>query len=553
MFKSNRKVLLYIAILLLTNILAAIFFTRVDLTEEKRYSLSDASKNLVARLPEQVEIEVLLAGDELNPGFERLKSAVDETLAEFKHYGGSKVNWYFNNPMDIADATEQNAFIDSLVAMGVVPTNVFENKNGQKRETLVFPYALVRYGDKISVVQLLKDNVSQSAQVDLNQSYENLEYELATAIRKLSIAEKKKIGLLSQFTNLRPVNFAGLIDALQENYDLFIVDARTSESFNGLDAIILPKPDLPIDDSTKFKIDQFIMNGGRALFFVDGLKIDSIGLEGTFAQPFEHNLEDLFFKYGVRVNQNLIKDGASALPVPLVVGQMGDKPNIQPIPYRFFPLLNNFGNHLITKNLDIVLSKFPSSIDTVGNMGISKIPLLKTTPYTKVLNAPALVTYNDARTPTDDSTYNQGEQAIAYLLEGQFNSLYENRILADDPRSKYFRPNGEPSKLIICSDGDLLVNDVDRESGAPLPLGLDKLSKHVFGNLDFVKNAVDYLVDENGVITARGKEVRLRPLDSIKIAKNRTQIQIVNLLVPVLIIILLAIGRAWYWQKKYGN
>jgi ABC-2 type transport system permease protein len=543
----------FLLILVGVNILSVFFFFRKDLTEEKRYSLSDASKKMVSSLKEPVEVEVLLDGNGLPGGFERLKQAVTETLEEFKTYGGTNIVYTFFDPNTITDPARKNALMDSLYSKGIQPTNVFDTEGGKKTETLVFPYALISYQGKQETVLLLQGNQAQSAEEKLNQSYENLEYSFAGAIRKLTLTEKKKIGLLTEFTSLEPINFAGMIGSLQEYYDLYFVDAATSESFQGLDALILPKPDKRIDDSTKFKIDQFVMNGGKALFFMDGLKVDSIGLQGTYAQPFDHNLQDLFFKYGLRINQDIIKDGASASMVPLVVGNMGDKPNIQPIPYRFFPLINNFGESLITKNLDLVRSKFTSSIDTVASKGIQKSSLLMTTPYTKILHAPALVTYNDARSNTDEQEYNQGVKTIAYLLEGSFSSLYQNRILPSDPRSSYFKANGEPTKIIVCSDGDLIVNDIDRKTGQPLPLGYDRLSQHTFGNKDFLLNAIDYLVDENGVINARGKEVKLRPLDAIKTRDNRIQIQLINLLFPSLTIILLALLRSLYWRRKHAH
>ncbi len=543
----------FLLVLVGVNILSVFFFFRKDLTEEKRYSLSDASKKMVSSLKEPVEVEVLLDGNGLPGGFERLKQAVTETLEEFKTYGGTNIVYTFFDPNTITDPARKNALMDSLYSKGIQPTNVFDTEGGKKTETLVFPYALISYQGKQETVLLLQGNQAQSAEEKLNQSYENLEYSFAGAIRKLTLTEKKKIGLLTEFTSLEPINFAGMIGSLQEYYDLYFVDAATSESFQGLDALILPKPDKRIDDSTKFKIDQFVMNGGKALFFMDGLKVDSIGLQGTYAQPFDHNLQDLFFKYGLRINQDIIKDGASASMVPLVVGNMGDKPNIQPIPYRFFPLINNFGESLITKNLDLVRSKFTSSIDTVASKGIQKSSLLMTTPYTKILHAPALVTYNDARSNTDEQEYNQGVKTIAYLLEGSFSSLYQNRILPSDPRSSYFKANGEPTKIIVCSDGDLIVNDIDRKTGQPLPLGYDRLSQHTFGNKDFLLNAIDYLVDENGVINARGKEVKLRPLDAIKTRDNRIQIQLINLLFPSLTIILLALLRSLYWRRKHAH
>jgi ABC-2 type transport system permease protein len=326
-----KKVLVVLLILIGINILSAYVFIRADLTEEKRYSVSTATENLLENLQGEVFIKVYLNGEDLPGGFERLKRAVAETLDEFKTYGGSNISYRFIDPNAISDIVERDALMKSLVDKGMQPTNVVDTKNGRRVENLIFPYATVQFDNKETDVLLLKSNQSQTAQEKLNQSYENVEYELATAIRKLTLTEKKRIGMLTEFTKLPPENFAGLITELQSYYDLFILDAKASITFEGLDAIILPKPDFPVDDSTKLKLDQFIVNGGRAIFFVDGLKIDSIGLEGTYAQPLNTNIEDLLFKYGVRINKDMVKDGASAAVIPMVVGNMGDKPNIQPV------------------------------------------------------------------------------------------------------------------------------------------------------------------------------------------------------------------------------
>ena len=543
------KILAFVAAIVLVNLLASFIFYRVELTEEKRYSISDATKNLLENLDDEVVVKVYLDGDDLPGGFERLKRAVQETLEEFKVYGDNQIDYQFINPNAISDTQKREEFYKTLFDKGMQPTNIIDSKGGRKTENIIFPYATVRFGDKELTVLLLKGNQANDAQEKLNQSYENIEYEFATAIRKLTIKNKKKIGLLTEFTNLRPVNFAGLINSLQEYYDLFIVDAKTSPTFDGLDALIIPKPDRAIDDSTKYKIDQFVVNGGRALFFVDGLKVDSIGLEGTFAQPLVHNIDDLLFKYGVRINHNIVKDGASCGVVPMVVGNVGDKPNIQPMQYRYFPLINHFGNSLITKNIDMVFAKFAASMDTVKATRISKTPLLMTTPYTKVLNAPALITYNEARKETEEAEYKDGIKTIGYLLEGTFQSLYQNRILPSDVRSKTFKASNKPSKVVVCSDGDLIVNDVDRKTGNPYPLGFDKITQHTFGNKDFVMNAVDYLVDENGVITARGKEIKIRPLDKLRTRDERTKWQIINLVIPSLLVLLFGFIR-FAWRKR---
>ncbi|MFD2523433.1 gliding motility-associated ABC transporter substrate-binding protein GldG [Emticicia soli] len=546
------KILAIVGVIVVLNVLASFVFFRLDLTEEKRYSISDATKTLLGNLDKEILIKVYLGGTELPGGFERLKRAVNETLDEFQVYGGSRIDYRLIDPSAENDTKKREEFYAELMKKGMEPTRVIDNKNGRQVENIVFPYASVSYEGKEVPVLLLKGTEGRTAQEKLNQSYENVEYELANAIRKLTLKEKKKIGLLAEFTKLKPVSFADLITSLQERYDLFIIDAKQSPTFQGLDALILPKPDFPVDDSTKYKIDQYVMNGGRALFFVDGLKVDSVGLQGTYAQPLELNLTDLFFKYGVRINSNIVKDGASSAAIPMVVGNMGDKPNIQPIPYRFFPVINNFGKSLITNNLDLIFCRYVASIDTVQAAGVNKTPLLMTTPYTKVLNAPALVTYNEAHTETQQDDYNGGIKTIAYLLEGKFESLYKNRLLPSDPNYASFKAESVPTKMLVCSDGDLIVNDLSPKTGNPLPLGFDKTTQHVFGNKDFVLNAIDYMIDENGVIQARGKEIKLRPLDKLRTRDERTKWQIINIALPLGIVILFGIILFMLRKRKFA-
>jgi gliding-associated putative ABC transporter substrate-binding component GldG len=548
--------LLIIGGIVLLNIAASYFFFRFDLTEEKRYSLSDATQSLLENLSAEdstdVFVKVYLDGEELPGGFERLKRAVSETLEEFKVYGGTNINYKFINPNAETDKKKREDFYVDLAKKGMNPTRVVDTKNGRQVENIIFPYALVSAGGYEVPVLLLKGTQGKTAEEKLNQSNENVEYEIATAIRKLTLKERKKIGLLAEFTKLKPINFSDLIASLQERYDLFFIDAKSSPSFQGLDALILPKPDFPVDDSTKYKIDQFVMGGGSALFFVDGLKVDSVDLEGNFAQPLELNLTDLFFRYGVRINSNIIKDGASCALIPLVVGDLGDKPNIQPVPYRYFPLINNFGKSLITNNLDVVFSRYVASIDTVRAEGVTKIPLLMTSPYTKVLNAPVFVTFNDAQTDTEQVEYQGGIKTIAYLLEGKFQSLYKNRLLPNDSKFADFKAESLPTKIIVCSDGDLIVNEVSQKTGNPLPLGYDKTTQHTFGNKDFVMNAIDYLIDEDGVIQAKGKEVKLRPLDKIRTRDERTFWQILNIGLPVVLVLLFGFILQWVRRRNYG-
>lgn len=548
---KSKSLLIVLGILFL-NLIGTWFFFRADLTEDKRYSLSDAAKILVEQLESPIDVELYLAADDLPGGWERLKNATQETLDELKYYAGENLSYRFVNIDEIVDENQKAALLDTLFANGVRPTNIFDRSGGKKTENLVFPYARLSYEGKSEYVLLLKANGSLAPQEKLNQSTENVEYALATAIKNLTIKERKKVGLLTEFTKLKPINFSGLISSLQSYYDLYILDTKASESFAGLDAIILPKPDYKLDDSTKFKIDQFIMHGGKALFFVDGLKIDSIGLNGSFAQVNDLSLDDMFFKYGIKLNKDLVKDGLSSAKVPLVVGQVGDQPQIQPVPYPYFPLINNFGDSPITKNLDMLYTRFVSTIDTVNTPRIKKTALLKTSPYTKISLAPALVTYDIARIETDNKTYNDGEQTIAYLLEGSFTSLYKNQILPQDKRMEYFLAEGEPSKVLVVADGDIIVNDVDQRKNEPFELGFDRIDQHKYGNEDFLLNAMAYLIDEEGVIVAKNKEIKLRPLDEVKVREKRNQILLIGLVLPSLIVVLLGLVRGLLWKKKYN-
>ncbi|CAN1558360.1 GldG ABC-type uncharacterized transport system involved in gliding motility, auxiliary component [Spirosomataceae bacterium] len=541
----KNNIILILSIIAL-NIVGFWVYFRADLTADKRYSISESSKNLLKNLNDEVVIKVYLDGDGLPGGFERLKRAVKETLVEFKYFGKDNIDYQFINPYDGSEE-ERNTLFKQLVEKGMQPTNIFAKEDGKKVENLVFPYATIWYQNKEVPVLLLKANLAQDSQTKLNQSYENVEYELATAIHKLTNTKKKKVGLLSEFTNLQPINFAGLINTLQEYYDLYIIDSKKSPSFAGLDALIVPKPDKPVDDSTKAKIDQYIMNGGRVLFFVDGLKVDSVGLEGSFAQPLDVNLDDMLFKYGVRINKNIVKDGLNAAIIPMVVGNMGDKPNIQPMPYRYFPLINNFSSSLITKNIDMVYTKFTASIDPVnGNDGLKKTPLLLTSQYTKVLNAPALITYNEARTDTDETEYQGGVKTVAYLIEGTFKSILQKSFTNSE-----IKTTSVPTKILVCSDGDIIVNEIDRKTGNPYPMGFDRFSQHQYGNQDFVINTLNYLLDEQGLLTAKSKSVGLRPLDKLKVNNQKTKWQLINIVLPLILLLIFGFLRFYYVKNKY--
>lgn len=542
--KSNlARIALFIGILVGINVIAAFVFFRWDLTQEKRYTISDATKKLLQNLDHQVVIKVYLTGD-FPAGFERLERAIQETLESFADYGGGNVAYRFIEPTD-------PKLQEELIGKGLIPTNLFANEEGKRTERLVFPGAVLVYEGKEYPVQLLKGNKSATSEEQLNQSYEGVEFELASAIRRLAQKDRKRIGVLVGHTKVPPPRFSDFLANLQQNYDLYF-DIQNPDNWDKGDLLVIPKPDSPFSEDEKYRLDQFVMRGGKLLLFADGARVDSVSLEGTFAQPLDVNLDDLLFKYGCRINQNLIKDLSCAM-IPLNVGNMGDKPQIQPMPWRFFPLINNFGKHPIVRNLDALYARFPSSIDTIQVDGIKKTPLLLTSRYTQLRKAPVLVGYNEARQQPDPREYNAGEKPIAVLLEGSFSSLYNNRLLPNDPRTKSFLGKSKPTQMIVVSDGDLIVNDIDYKRNAPLPLGYDRLSGNTFANRDFALYAVDYLADSEGLITARNKQVTLRPLDKLRLKEERMQWQLLNLLGPLVLIGV--VGLVWQWNRKrqYGS
>lgn len=544
------RFVLLVVVLAGINWLASAFFLRWDLTEDKRYSISEATKQLLGSLDKDVVVNVYLSGD-FPAGFERLENATRETLEEFKTYANGRLSVNYSDPSDAASEEQRQKQYLSLVDRGLNPTNVFANEDGKRTEKIIFPGVIVQ-ADTLSVpVQLLKGNKASTPEEQLNQSYEGVEFEVASAIRLLANPARKKVGLVVSHTKIPPARLSDLIATIQQSYDVFL-DMNNPESYSGLDALVVMKPDSSFSEEEKYKLDQYIVGGGRAIFFVDGARVDSVSLDGSYAQPLDLNLTDLFFKWGVRVNTNLVKD-LNCAQILLNVGNVGDNPEIRPVPWRFFPLLNNFGPHTITRNINAVYTRFLSSIDTVGGAAaIHKTPLLMTSRYTQLVNAPALVGYNEARKEPEASEYTAGIKLAAVLLEGSFSSMFQNRILPGDPRAAGFKPNGAGGKVIVASDGDLIVNDFDYKRNAPLPLGYDRVAKQTFGNKDFVLHALDYMTDANGLINARNKQIAIRALDKIEIQENRRFWQLLNLLLPVVLIGIFGGLRYYFRIRKFG-
>lgn len=530
------------------NQLAALYFFRVDLTEERRYSIKQPTKELLQSLDDDLYIEVYLEG-EMNAGFRRLRKSVQETLEEFRIYSGNKVHYTFTDPATAKGQSARQEFIADLASKGIQPMNVIDTKDGQRTEKLVFPGALVSYAGMETGVRLVKGNRAQGSEEVLNQSIEGLEFEFANAIQKLSNENPKRIGLVTGHGELDSVRIASLRNSLLESYAVSPIDLSSSQSVRKFDALIVAKPVSSFSENEIFRLDQYLMQGGKMLLLIDRLEanMDSIARADYFAFPYPLALEDALFHYGVRINNDLVQD-LVAIRWPVVTGNFNGKSQITPIEWPFFPMINHYADHPITRNLDASALRFASSMDSVKASGIRKTPLLFTSPYSRKVSAPVKVSVNDLRKEIKPENFSGGPLVLAYLLEGKFTSIFKNRFLPAVADSTSFLSQGIESKIIVVADGDLARNEINMRSGQPQPLGFDSYSGYTFANEELIMNMIAYLTDDSGLIGTRNREVKVRPLDKEKIRDNRTYLQSMNLLIPIILIAVLGVGKG-YWRK----
>ncbi len=539
-----------LALIVLLNLLASFYFFRIDLTEEKRYTIQTQTKEILKNLDDAVFVEVFLEGEDLNPEFKRFQKTVRETLEEFRIHSNNRVQYTFTNPLQALNEKARNEFIAELNSKGISPRNVIETRDGQRKEKFVFPGALISYEGFETGVMLLKGNRAQS----INQSVEEVEYELVNAIHKLTNTNRKRVGLVNGHGELDSLEFASFNNSLLEQYEVFKVSLARKAQITGYDLLIIAKPKQEFSQLDKYKLDQYLMHGGKILFLLDRLDADMnhASEEDYFAFPYNLNLDDQLFKYGVRINPDLIQDAVSG-KYPIVVGGDRNRPQIMQLDWPFFPLVNQYANHPITRNLDASLLKFVSSIDTVKAVGVTKTPLLFSSQYSRKVTAPVKVGVNDLRKQMQDGNFNGGPISLAYLLEGEFTSLFKNRFAPQGADTVAAKENSIPTKIIVVADGDLARNDVNPRDGNPQQLGLDPFTQYTFANQDLLMNMVAYLVDENGLIKARNKEVRVRPLDKEKVRAERAFWQFLNLGLPLIVLIIFGIVRSYWRRVKYSR
>lgn len=526
---------------------------RIDLTEEKRYSLHPATALLLSELGEPVEVEILLTGD-LPGGMRRLQQSIEETLRTFNAYSPVRITFFYNDPLSLG-GNERDEYILALADLGITPTNLFASQNGGQTQQMIFPGVVMRNQDFELGTLLLKGERGMSPEVILNLSIENLEFGLSQAIKRLVTHQKRAVGIVIDHGEMEEDDGYGLVEALVDDYEVYKVpmdQAKTVEDMMTFDALIVAGPKEGYSDRERYLLDQYLMNGGNVLFFIDQMAVDltAAGAEGTIAMPFDTGLNELLFRYGIRINRDLIQDLNFGYH-PVVGGEFGDQPQIIPLPWPFYVRAGRMADHPITKGLDQLQFKFISSLDTVKADGVIKTPLVFSSDYTRILDAPVRVAFQDMSEEPDVNKFPLKNLPLVYLLEGNFTSYYKNRFLPEEFSKNSFLESGHQGRILVAGDGDLVKSNIDRGTGDPLPLGEDPFEGGLLANRSFLLNAVNYLLEPDGLIASRTKEYKIRPLDKVEVRDNKTFYYLLNIGGPLGLIIIVGSLKVLWRRRRF--
>jgi len=560
--KILTRFALVVGILLLLNIVSTRLHKRLDVTAEQRFSLSEPTKKMLKELKEDVVIEVYLKGS-LPAGFERLREGTLDVLQEFKEYGGSKIKFSFINPIEGKNDAEKQAIYQTLSAKGINPVNlkIQRDEDDGYSEKIIFPSANVAYNQKETSISLLESHMSMSPDEKLNYAQSLLEYKFASAIKQLILPGKKKVAYVVGDGEMIGVNTIDMLSTLEKYYDVDTLDLNQNIEISKVyAAAIICKPNLTFDERNKFKLDQYIMQGGHVLWLLDQLRMELDSLktsDATMAVDYNLNLDDMLFKYGVRINPDLIEDYMQSNPIPVTVGQVGDQPDIRKLPWMYFPFSIPTSKHPIVNNMDAIMFSNVSSLDTVANPEIKKIILLTTSERSRRVPSPVRISLSSLKFKPQPEMFKEKNIPMAVLLEGKFSSVFANRVdpnflkvYTDSLKKDYAIECAQPNKMIVVSDGDVFLNDFSQNRG-PMECGYYKITEQFFANKIFILNCMEYLTDDFGLLEARNKTLQLRLMDGVRIKEEKLLWQIVNIGLPIGVVLFFASGYFFFRRKKY--
>lgn len=553
---------LFCGIVLFINILANTFYTHFDLTEEKRFTLTKPTRELLRGLKDQVYVQILLDG-EFPAGFKRLQTASREMLDDFRSESGY-IDYQFDDPSQ-GSVEDVNARRKALSEQGIVPVNLRVADQGETTQKLIYPVAIFRFGSRQVIVKLL-ENESSSLSPDevINNSVSLLEYKFANAVKKILSPARPVILYTKGHGELDDLKIADLDQTLRAFYDTDRISLDSVIQIKPEDCalLIIAKPRSAFSERDKFKIDQYVMQGGPILWLIDRMNadLDSMRVTGRFVPTdYPLNIEDMLFKYGVRIQPDLILD-LECTKIRLVVGQVGNSPQFDLFPWYYHLAVRPNSQHPIVKNLDQVDLRFCSSIDTIRTKTpVKKTALLTSSRYSRLQFSPVDLNFEVLKYDPDPAKFNKGFQNVAVLLEGTFPSNYENRVseeMLDGMKQigMEFKPVSVPTRMLVISDGDVAANFIrNREEKQWFPLGFNQNDNRTYANKDLLINAVEYLIDPTGVIEARSKEVKLRLLDNVRAKAEKTQWQVLNIATPLLLLGLFAWFFNWRRKRRYAR
>lgn len=527
-------------------------YKRFDLTADQRYTLSKAALQTIENVDSPLIIDVFLEGD-FSSEFRRLRTETKQLLEEFSLYN-KNIKFNFINPTSDPETRDQN--IQQLMQRGMQPFQLTVKESGKSIQELIFPWALASYNGQTTIISLLKNNIGATNQERINNSVQHLEYAFAEGFKKLTTDKSKTIAILKGNGQLDDIYIADFLTTIREHYKLapFTLDSvaknpkQTLEELKQFDLIISAKPSIRFTEKEKYVLDQYTMNGGKSIWLTENIIMDKDSLLNNSGKAVaimkDLGLDDFFFKYGVRINPSIVKDLYSA-PITLAFGE-GSNTQFLPVQWQYSPLASNNPYHPISKNINIVKFDFASPIDTLKNK-VSKTILLRSSQFTKLEGVPKAINLDDVQKEPNPALYTQKNQPLAVLLEGTFTSVYNNRIKPFELSEN--KNESVPTKMIIISDGDVIKNDIRR--GKPLELGFDKFTNQQYGNKEFLLNAVNYLLDDDGLINIRSKNVALAFLDSEKIEAEKTTWQTLNIAVPLIFFGIFGLLFNYFRKRKY--
>ncbi|NNJ88308.1 MAG: gliding motility-associated ABC transporter substrate-binding protein GldG [Eudoraea sp.] len=549
-----KNIVFGLGLLILLNLLASFFYLRFDLTEDKRFTLSEATETVIQKFETPVIIDVLLEG-ELPAEFQRLRVETEQLLENFSTKNNN-IKFNFEDPME--DASQAEATLAQLQSIGLTPANVTTENEGKVSQELVFPWAMVTHKDKTVKVALLKNKLGALPEDRINNSVQNLEFAFADAFTKLGIKEKKRIAVIKGNGELEDIYLADFLGSLREYYNLGAITLDSLENspqkvldqLKTFDLALVAKPTIAFTENEKYILDQFMVNGGRSLWLVDpvAMELDSLFNEEGEAMALvrDLNLDDLFFKYGIRLNSVLVND-LYFTQIVLANGE-GNSAEYNPLPWYYHPMVFSLNNHPVNTNTEALRFQFASTIDTLSN-NYKKTVLARSSPLSRTETLPKLVSFDILNSPPDKEQYTNGNKPLAVLVEGAFSSAYLNRVkpvTLDGSKEK-----GLENKMILIGDGDMIANQL--RNNRPLELGYDKWTNNFYGNKEFLLNCVNYLLDDTGLINIRNKSVAIPMLDAEKIASHKTRWQLINIGLPLLFVLLLSMLFSFWRKRQFGR